>query len=63
MFCLSTFSLHGVNPDSQEAYEMAASGIIRPAKRDTHPILYSIKCIDFQPPDFTLGKFSLDYLP
>lgn len=48
------YSLHGVNPDSQEAYEMAAAGIIRPAHRKTQPILYGVKVIDFQPPDFTL---------
>ncbi|XP_059158375.1 pseudouridylate synthase TRUB2, mitochondrial-like [Physella acuta] len=54
------YNLHGVNPDSQEAYEMAATGIIRPATRDTHPILYSIKCIDFQPPDFTLEIHSIN---
>ncbi|KAK6979521.1 tRNA pseudouridine synthase 2 [Biomphalaria glabrata] len=54
------YRLSGVNPDSQEAYEMASSGIIRPAERKTSPVLYSIKCIDFQPPDFTLEIHSIN---
>ncbi|CAG5127689.1 unnamed protein product [Candidula unifasciata] len=48
------YRLHGVNPDSQEAYEMAAQGLIRPSARKSEPVLYGVKCIDFQPPDFTL---------
>ncbi|GFS24219.1 tRNA pseudouridine synthase B [Elysia marginata] len=54
------YNMHGVNPDSQAAYEMAARGIIRPRDRRTMPVLYSIKCIDFQPPDFTLEIHSIN---
>ncbi|GFO21169.1 tRNA pseudouridine synthase b [Plakobranchus ocellatus] len=54
------YSLHGVNPDSQAAYEMAAKGIIRPRERRTMPVLYSVKCIDFQPPNFTLEIHSIN---
>uniref|UniRef100_A0A0B7BFT1 Pseudouridine synthase II N-terminal domain-containing protein n=1 Tax=Arion vulgaris TaxID=1028688 RepID=A0A0B7BFT1_9EUPU len=54
------YRLHGVNPDSQDAYEMAASGIIRPAERESEPVLYGVKCIDFQPPDFTLEIHSIN---
>ncbi|KAH9499013.1 Mitochondrial mRNA pseudouridine synthase Trub2 [Bulinus truncatus] len=54
------YSLNGINPDSQEAYEMASSGLIRPADRKTGPILYGIKCVDFQPPDFTLEIHSIN---
>ncbi|XP_005090950.1 mitochondrial mRNA pseudouridine synthase Trub2 [Aplysia californica] len=52
--------LSGVDPDSQEAYEMASSGIIRPAKRHTSPLLYGVRCIDFQLPDFTLEVHSIN---
>lgn len=54
------YNMHGVNPDSQAAYEMAAQGIIRPRGRKTMPILYSVKCINFQPPDFTLEIHSIN---
>ena len=47
----------GVQPNSQEAYEMACQGIIRPQDSDSPPVLYGVKCIEFTPPDFTLGKF------
>lgn len=36
---------------------MACQGIIRPESRDTPPMLYGVKCIHFQPPDFTLGMW------
>jgi len=47
-----------VNPHSQEAYELACQGIIRPVSTDTPPILYGVKCIYFNPPDFTLGLYA-----
>lgn len=43
--------------ESQEAYESASSGLVRPANRDVPPIIYGVKCIEFQPPDFTLGNY------
>ncbi|GAB1599192.1 mitochondrial mRNA pseudouridine synthase Trub2-like [Argonauta hians] len=43
-----------VDLQSQEAYELASRGLVRPALEKTPTILYGIKCIDFQPPDFTL---------
>lgn len=46
----------GVNMQSQEAYELAVQGMVRPNSKDV-PYFYSIKCIDFQRPDFTLGMF------
>ena len=52
--CLSG-SYAGVDPHSQAAYELAAQGLVRPEDGHTRPMLYSIKCIDFQLPDFTLG--------
>ncbi|KAK3087572.1 hypothetical protein FSP39_007673 [Pinctada imbricata] len=60
------FEYSGVSPDSQEAYELAVKGMIRPLTPNTPPILYGIKCIEFEPPDFTLEIHSInencDYL-
>ncbi|KAK2586348.1 hypothetical protein KPH14_010640 [Odynerus spinipes] len=47
------FELCGVDLQSQAAYELAAKGLVRPANTQI-PILYEIKCIDFQPPEFML---------
>jgi len=46
--------MSGFSPQSQKAYEMAAQGIFRPAHGDTNTVVYSIRCIDFQKPNFTL---------
>ncbi|CAH1787156.1 unnamed protein product [Owenia fusiformis] len=43
-----------VDPQSQEAYDIAAKGLIRPEDGYTAPIIYNMKCIEFQPPDFTV---------
>ena len=45
----------GVNPHSQAAYDLAAQGLVRPEDGHTKPMIYNIRCIDFQLPDFTLG--------
>lgn len=47
------FHLSGVDYQSQTAYEMASRGPIRvtPGKL---PVVYSIKCVEFNLPDFTL---------
>ncbi|XP_076755947.1 pseudouridylate synthase TRUB2, mitochondrial [Xylocopa sonorina] len=47
------FELSGVDIQSQAAYELALKGPIRPANRNI-PMIYTIKCIDFSPPEFTL---------
>lgn len=39
---------------SQTAYELAAKGPIRPADSKI-PVIYGIKCVEFEPPNFTLG--------
>lgn len=46
-------SVCGVPIQSQAAYELAVQGPIRPASSKV-PMVYSIKCIDFKPPEFTL---------
>ncbi|PSN49976.1 putative tRNA pseudouridine synthase 2 [Blattella germanica] len=43
----------GIDMQSQTAYDLAVQGLIKP-ENSKIPLLYSIKCIDFQPPDFTL---------
>ncbi|KAF7387882.1 hypothetical protein HZH66_010649 [Vespula vulgaris] len=47
------FEICGVDIQSQTAYELAVQGLIRPAHSEI-PVLYEIKCINFQPPEFTL---------
>lgn len=59
------FEICGVDMQSQAAYELAVKGPIRPAKNDI-PIIYSVKCLEFRKPYFTLEIFSIneteDYL-
>ncbi|XP_017877533.1 mitochondrial mRNA pseudouridine synthase Trub2 [Ceratina calcarata] len=47
------FDLCGVDIQSQAAYELALRGPIRPANSNI-PMIYTIKCVDFSPPEFTL---------
>ncbi|RWS06582.1 putative tRNA pseudouridine synthase 2-like protein [Dinothrombium tinctorium] len=48
------FKTLGMNLTSQEAYEIASRGMIRPSSRKTNPILYGLRCIHFDAPNFTL---------
>ncbi|XP_076627766.1 pseudouridylate synthase TRUB2, mitochondrial [Colletes latitarsis] len=43
----------GVDIQSQAAYDLAVKGLLRPADRKI-PMIYTIRCIDFSPPEFTL---------
>lgn len=54
------FQSAGVDLQSQEAYEMASQGLIRPLSKDTGCLLYNIKCIHFTPPDFTLEVHTIN---
>ncbi|XP_053988896.1 pseudouridylate synthase TRUB2, mitochondrial [Hylaeus volcanicus] len=47
------FELCGVDIQSQAAYDLAVQGLLRPADSNI-PMVYTIKCIDFSPPEFTL---------
>jgi mitochondrial mRNA pseudouridine synthase TRUB2 len=49
------FELSGVSVQSQTAYELAVQGPLRPTVTNV-PLLYSLKCIDFRRPYFTIGK-------
>lgn len=54
LFC----SYMGIDIKSQTAYDLASQGPIRPS-HDSPPILYGIRCIDFQLPEFTIGIVDL----
>nr|CAG4648112.1 EOG090X0AGI [Moina brachiata] len=47
------FEYCGIDPTTQAAYNLAVKGLLRPAVRGP-TVLYSIKCVDFSPPNFTL---------
>jgi len=53
------FQTMGVPLASQEAYEIAAKGPIRPTT-DTAPVVYSIKCTEFNSPNFTLDIHTIN---
>ncbi|XP_074655033.1 pseudouridylate synthase TRUB2, mitochondrial-like [Tubulanus polymorphus] len=45
----------GVEMDSQEAYEVAARGLVRPQETvNEGPIIYGMKLVEYKPPEFTL---------
>ncbi|KAM0732446.1 Pseudouridylate synthase TRUB2, mitochondrial [Formica fusca] len=47
------FEICGLDMQSQAAYELAIQGLMRPV--DNHiPMVYTIKCVDFTSPEFTL---------
>jgi tRNA U55 pseudouridine synthase TruB len=48
------FKTIGVDIRSEDAYQMAAKGMIRPGVRKTQPVVYDIKLTDFDLPEFTL---------
>lgn len=48
------FVTAGVDIQSQEAYELAVGGLIRPTDLKAGAVIYGIRCIEFHPPDFTI---------
>ncbi|CAE1287847.1 TRUB2 [Acanthosepion pharaonis] len=48
-----------IDSQSQEAYELACKGLIRPLENSAVPILYGVRCIDFNLPNFTLEVHTL----
>ena len=56
----SMFSTAGVDVQSQQAYELATKGVLRPKPGSYLPVIYNIKCIDFNPPDFTLEVHAIN---
>lgn len=61
MLLVMVYRAAGVDIQSQQAYELAAKGLIRPKGKESGPIIYGMKCISFNPPEFTLGNASLKY--
>ncbi|MGH0153267.1 UNVERIFIED_CONTAM: hypothetical protein FKN15_045999 [Acipenser sinensis] len=57
---LLTFS--GVDLKSQEAYELAVKGLLRPLQK-TPPIITGVRCVRFAPPEFTLEIQCLNETP
>lgn len=51
----SLFRYSQVDLQTQEAYELAVRGLLRPMDKSP-PILTGLKIIRFNPPHFTLGK-------
>ena len=49
------YRICGLDMQSQAAYELAVQGLVRPADNNI-PMIYSIKCVDFKSPEFTLGE-------
>ncbi|XP_041973681.1 mitochondrial mRNA pseudouridine synthase Trub2 [Aricia agestis] len=47
------YELSGVHMESQTAYDLASKGLIKPANNKL-PVLYGIKCVHFDSPNFTL---------
>lgn len=58
------FELCGVDLQSQAAFELAAQGPLRPIKSNV-PLIYSMNCIEFKRPYFTIGQHAtyLIFLP
>lgn len=55
------FRVSGIDMQSQAAYEFAVKGLMRPANNNI-PMVYSIKCVDFTSPEFTLGKYIIAFI-
>lgn len=55
------FRVSGLDIQSQAAYELAVQGLMRPADNNI-PMIYSIKCVDFTSPEFTLGKYIIVFI-
>ncbi|KZC07810.1 putative tRNA pseudouridine synthase 2 [Dufourea novaeangliae] len=47
------FELCGIDMQSQAAYELAVKGLLRPSDPNI-PMIYTIRCVHFSPPEFTL---------
>lgn len=49
------FELCGVDLQTQAAFELAVQGPLRPSVTNI-PLVYSMRCIDFRKPYFTIGE-------
>lgn len=49
------YELVGIDPQSQDAYELAKMGPLRPIVKNV-PLIYSMRCVEFNNPYFTIGE-------
>lgn len=49
------YELSGVDVQTQAAFDLAAQGPLRPTVTNI-PLVYSLRCIDFRKPHFTIGE-------
>lgn len=47
------YKYSGIDIDSQAAYDLASKGLVKPSSK-TDPLIYGIRCTEFNPPHFTL---------
>lgn len=47
-----------IDMKTQEAYELAVRGLIRPMGKSP-PIITAIRCLQFAPPEFQLGRYQI----
>ena len=45
----------GIDLQTQEAYELASRGLLRPKSISTPPQIYSLRCIELDKPFFKIG--------
>jgi hypothetical protein len=58
------FRQAGVNLQSQEAYELAVQGLVRPqAEHEGYPLIYGLNCVNFRPPFLTLAVTCMNETP
>lgn len=55
----SMYEVSGLHIDSQTTYDLASQGLIRPSNNKL-PVVYGIKCVHFDPPNFTLEVQSVN---
>lgn len=48
------FSAAGIDLQTEEAYQLACKGLLRPTDPKFGPVIYGMRCIHFKEPDFTL---------
>ncbi|KAK6480875.1 mitochondrial mRNA pseudouridine synthase Trub2 isoform X1 [Huso huso] len=60
--CSRSCRFSGVDLKSQEAYELAVKGLLRPLQK-TPPIITGVRCVRFAPPEFTLEIQCLNETP
>jgi hypothetical protein len=49
------FKYLGVDIQSQEAYDLASKGLLKPINKKIPPQIYSLRCIELDRPYFKLG--------